>query len=367
MPALRPTSRTASTSPAIDLAKVLAAHLILFHHLFLYGPVPAGPLGWVLADGRLAVQVFLVIGGYLGAASMLGKLHKPTTAPLTRQTWQLIVQRARRLLPTYWLAAFAMLAVLGWLRWGPLPAELPLDVDPQALDLPQVAANLLLLQDVLGQEGLSAGFWYVAIDLQLYIGLVLLAMLCRALPLSVRGRLAVFGGLTLGISLLSLLRWNLDPRLDAWAPYFAGSYALGMLACVLRRGARLPSPLALGTVGAIGLLALVLAWRSRIAVATLTAMGLCAHGWLDEWLRRLPARWLRALGELASASYPMFLLHYPLLVLVCASVAGLTDAPMALAGAVLACWPLSVALGLLVQRWMEAPRPLPLRAASAAA
>lgn len=360
-------SRSASASPAIDLAKVLAAHLILFHHLFLYGPVPQGPLDWIAADGRLAVQVFLVIGGYLGAASMLGRLHKPAGAPLLQQAWQLIVQRARRLLPTYWLAAFAMLAVLGWLRWGPLPAELPVDVDPEALDLPQVAANLLLLQDVLGQDGLSAGFWYVAIDLQLYIGLVLLAMLCRALPLSLRGRLAVFGGLTLGISLLSLLWWNLDAGLDAWAPYFAGSYALGMLACVLRRGARVPTPLALGVVGAIGLLALVLAWRSRIAVATLTAMALCAHGLLDVWLQRLPARALQALRELAAASYPMFLLHYPLLVLVCASVAGLTDEPLLLAGAVLACWPLSVGLGLLVQRWMDAPRPLPLRAASAAA
>lgn len=360
-------SRSASASPAIDLAKVLAAHLILFHHLFLYGPVPRGPLEGIAADGRLAVQVFLVIGGYLGAASMLSRLHKPAGAPLARLTWQLLAQRARRLLPTYWLAAFAMLAVLGWLRWGPLPAELPVDVDPKALDLPQVAANLLLLQDVLGHEGLSAGFWYVAIDLQLYIGLVLLAMLCRALPLSLRGRLAVFGGLTLGISLLSLLHWNLDPRLDAWAPYFAGSYALGMLACVLRRGARLPSPLALGVVGAIGLLALLLAWRSRIAVATLTAMSLCAHGQLDAWLQRLPARWLARLRELSAASYPMFLLHYPLLVLVCASVAGVTDRPLVLAGAVLLCWPLSVGLGVLVQRRLEAPRPLPLRAASAAA
>lgn len=335
-------------SPAIDLAKVVAAHLILFHHLLIYGPVPEGPLDWIAADGRLAVQVFLVISGYLGAGSMLSRLQPTAGGPLAQQTWQLIVQRARRLLPTYWLSAVAMLAVLAWLRWGPLPAGLPDDLAPPRL--PQVVANFLLLQDVLGQGALSAGFWYVAIDLQLYIGLVLLAMLCRSLPLSPERRLTVFGALTVGITLASLLHWNLDPRLDAWAPYFAGSYALGMLACLLRRGARCSPATAVALVGAIGLLALAFTWRSRIAVATLTAVALCAHGGLDAVLQQLPERMLHGLRALSSASYPMFLLHYPLLVLVCTTAAGVTDQPLVLAAAVLTCWPLSVMAGLAVQR-----------------
>jgi hypothetical protein len=32
----------------------------------------------------------------------------------------------------------------------------------------QAAAHVLLLQDVLGQNALSAGSWYIAMDLQLY-------------------------------------------------------------------------------------------------------------------------------------------------------------------------------------------------------
>ena len=54
----------------------------------------------------------------------------------------------------------------------------------------QLLAHALLLQDVLGYESLSAGLWYVAIDLQLF---VLLAVLWRAggqLDAALRKRLA---------------------------------------------------------------------------------------------------------------------------------------------------------------------------------
>lgn len=342
--------RPPSSSPAIDLAKVLAAHLILFHHVVLYGPLPDAPapalervLDWLAADGRLAVQVFLVIGGYLGAASMLGRIeHEGPVAPL-RQGVGLIAARARRLLPTYWLAALLMLAVAGWLHWG-----LGTD-DAPAPDAPQVVANLLLLHDVMGYDGLSAGFWYVAIDLQLYAGLVLLAMLCRRLG-SPASRVAAFVAVTVLTVLGSLLRWNLHPELDAWAPYFAGSYGLGMLACLLRRRAGVGTAGAAALVGLLGLAALVLAWRSRIAVATVTAVALCGLRAADGRLQSLPAAWRHGLSTLAAASYPMFLLHYPLLVGLCGTAAALSDDPRVLGGAVVACWPLSVAAGVAVQR-----------------
>lgn len=360
-------SRPVASSAAIDLAKVLAAHLILFHHFVLYGPLPDGlgaTLGGVLdalaADGRLAVQVFLVIGGYLGAGSMISKLERPDDTAPARQAWSLVVARARRLLPTYWLAATVMIVVAAWLHGG-------LHAGDAALPgLAQVAANLLLLHDVLGFEGLSAGFWYVAIDLQLYIGLVLLATLCRRLVRAPAQRIALFGSLTVGLVLASLLGWNLRPELDAWAPYFAGSYGLGMLACLLRRRAGCSTTESALFVGVIGLLALVLAWRSRIAVATVTAVALCAVAQIDTALRPLPARLRDGLRELSTASYPIFLLHYPLLMGVCGTVGALTDEPAWLAAALLACWPISIAAGVAAQRRLDAA-PAPAATAPRAA
>lgn len=349
----------AAASPVIDLAKVLAAHLILFHHLVQYGPVPddlgpllAGPLGWLAEQGRLAVQVFLVIGGYLGAASMLPRVSAPVPAGGAapwRSAWRLVRQRAGRLLPTYWLAAAAMLAVLAWLRAGPLQLAMPAPGNAATL------ANLLLLQDLLGEEGLSAGFWYVAIDLQLYMGLVLLALGCAALPLAPGVRLRLFTLMTGGVAAASLFHWNRDPALDAWAVYFAGAYGLGMLACLLRRGLGWrPTPAACA-VAALATLALLLDWRSRVAVAGATAAALCLLGTLDGLLRRAgPARLPALLARLSAASYAFFLLHYPLLVLVCETTVAVTDHPGAHLAAVLACWPLSLLAALAVQRWMQA-------------
>ena len=61
----------------IDAAKLLASHLIVLHHFTAYGPLAdalesALPAitEWFFAYARMAVQVFLVLGGYLAAASL---------------------------------------------------------------------------------------------------------------------------------------------------------------------------------------------------------------------------------------------------------------------------------------------------------
>lgn len=367
-PAGAPMPSTVRSSATIDLAKVLAAHLILFHHLVRYGPLPEdlgplvhGPLGWLATQGRLAVQVFLVIGGYLGAAAMLKRVAGGRASGGWRQAGRLVRERAARLLPTYWLAAAGMLAVLAWLRAGPLQLALP------APGSTAILANLLLLQDLLGHEALSAGFWYVAIDLQLYVGLVLLALACAALPLPAQRRLQVFTAATAVLAAASLLQWNRDSRLDAWALYFAGAYGLGMLAGLLRRGLHWRLVPAIGAVAALVALALLVDWRSRVAVAGATAVALCAVDTLDAALRRAgPAGLPGLLARLSGASYAFFLLQYPLMVLVCETVVAVTDHPGAHLAAVLACWPLSLLAAMAVQRWMQpgsaAPARLPQRA-----
>ncbi len=168
-------ARAPASEPWIDWGKAIAAQCIVWHHLVHYGPLAPRLRLWLprLVDwldqrALLAVQVFLVMGGYLAARSLWPQPGRPR---ITLADWpRRMAQRWRRLMPVY-LAALA-LALLGaaLARHGMQDAD-----TPAAPTLAQLAANALLLQDVLGQDALSAGLWYVAIDLQLFALLAALA------------------------------------------------------------------------------------------------------------------------------------------------------------------------------------------------
>ena len=80
---------TAPTRSAlIDCTKGLACAAIVWHHLAFYGPMsevahPAMPdvLDWLYEYARMAVQIFLVLGGYLAAASLAPAGHAKLGAP----------------------------------------------------------------------------------------------------------------------------------------------------------------------------------------------------------------------------------------------------------------------------------------------
>jgi peptidoglycan/LPS O-acetylase OafA/YrhL len=66
----------ATRDARIDLLKLLCAQCIVLHHFSAYGPLSDGlelampQLSALLFDyGRMAVQVFLVVGGFLAVAS----------------------------------------------------------------------------------------------------------------------------------------------------------------------------------------------------------------------------------------------------------------------------------------------------------
>ena len=61
----------------IDALKVIASQLIVLHHFSAYGPLSdalseASPrvATWLYDYARMAVQVFLVLGGYLAVRSL---------------------------------------------------------------------------------------------------------------------------------------------------------------------------------------------------------------------------------------------------------------------------------------------------------
>ncbi|MFM6985186.1 MAG: acyltransferase family protein [Hydrogenophaga sp.] len=333
--------------PTIDTLKVVASQLIVWHHLSAYGPVadalhaawPAS-MDWLYDYGRMAVQVFLVLGGYLALPGLLRTLRAPW--PVLPKA---IGARYRRLAAPF-LIAMLLAAMAGALTRPWLGAELAGD----PVDAVQVLSHALLLHDVLGQASLSAGVWYVAIDFQLY------ALMALVLWLGLRtGRDLFAVALVALMCVASLLWWNRDSDLDAWAPYFMGAYALGALARTVQQQPSMAQRLTgAAALAALGGLALWLQWRTRITLATALALGLALAPQLTT--AALPARLGQGLHAMGRSSYALFLLHYPVLLLGNAVwVAGGATSAAAATGMALAVWGLSVASGLLFERCVEQP------------
>ncbi len=348
--------------PHIDLLKVVASQLIVLHHFALYGPMAdlASPLmpevmAWFADTARIAVQVFLVTGGYLAACSLApqGVLRWPAQ-PATR-----LADRYLRLVGP--LAAALVLAVVAahlardWL--GDHPTV------PAPATLAQGAWHLLLLQDVVGVDALSAGVWYVAIDFQLYALLLGWLALCAAgARWSAMARGLTPWGVALGVA-WSAWSFNRDPDLDRWAWYFLAAHGLGALAAWAHVGwsSRGAFFAALTAV----LASLAFAFRDRLALAAAVAVGL----W---WWHGAPPRWLEAgtaIGErvqrgvaaLAQHSYALFLVHFPVGLVVNAGFNAFlpSSAGVQMVGIVVA-WGASMAASVVLYRGIEQPLNLAL-------
>ncbi|MCJ0762719.1 acyltransferase family protein [Variovorax terrae] len=337
--------------PLIDALKGLACVLIVWHHLAFYGPMsdiayPLAPrlISWLYDYGRLAVHVFLVIGGFLAAASLA-----PAGVARFEQPGLQILRRYCRLVVPYLAALVLSVAAAALARHGLRDESVP-----SVPTVAQLLAHGLLLQDLLNQEALSAGVWYVAIDFQLFALTVLLFSGVRWAQRRWPGTTARLGVvLVLGLALLSLLYFNRHPGLDETGLYFFGSYGLGLLAFWAGRS---PRPwLWLGGMAAMGALALAIDFRARIATALAVALML-AWAQRSEWMRRWPHPPLvRTLGQ---TSYSVFLVHFPVCLLVNLLVSRLWPTqPLANALGMLTAFVLSVLAGQLLHRGVEARPP----------
>jgi peptidoglycan/LPS O-acetylase OafA/YrhL len=307
----------------VDAFKGIACVLIVWHHLAFYGPMSdvvqpfvPGLIGWLYDYGRMAVQVFLVVGGFLAASSLA-----PEGIAVFVQPGRLILRRYRRLVQPYLVALAVSVLVSELVRpWFDHPSV------SAAPTLMQVLAHVLLLQDVLGQEALSAGVWYVAIDFQLFAMSVLIFGMGRQLQLRWPGMPARLPGLGLVLlgAMSSLFFFNRHAGLDMTGLYFFGSYALGMLAFWASTAANKANAGKSGqwllAIALLGGAALALDFRGRIALALVVALwlvGLQQSAW-TAWQRRwLQQRWLTQLGKI---SYSVVLIHFPVCLLVNALV-----------------------------------------------
>lgn len=349
----------------IDALRAFGSIAILLHHFALYPPLGklAAPLlgaslDWLEQNAR-TTQIFFGVSGYVMARSLSRGVWNP------RQIGLFLMQRYCRLGIPY-LAAVVLVLIAYAFAAGHLPAQ----IVGGPVTSEQLLAHLFLVQDLLGQEQLSAGFWFVCINFQL--GLVYVLML--GLRDAVGRRLDAAALVGWALAIYSLFDYNLRPGGDAWALYFFPYFFIGVVVHrSLQPGGRRSE---FWHYLAICVCALAFSWRWRLLIGVLVGVLLYVAqgtGWGQRWPKSRVVAWL---GQI---SYSLFLVHFPVLVLVSTAClrCGWTSPPAALAG-LIAAIALSLASASALHRWVEKPagrlarrlsaqRPMPPLAATAAA
>jgi peptidoglycan/LPS O-acetylase OafA/YrhL len=204
----------------VDFLKTFAAVAIILHHLSNYGQIAEdarqllpGIMDFLFEYGRYAVQIFLVMGGYLAAQS----LTRSEKLKNSRDVLKTIINRYLRLFAPYVVALLVTIAC-AWVARFWIQDEFV----GESETLSQFLAHLFFFQGFLGLDAISAGVWYVAIDWQLY---AILALLLGMFP----GFRSLVWILTI-LSVASLLYFNRLTAYENYFIYFIGAYGLGALA-----------------------------------------------------------------------------------------------------------------------------------------
>lgn len=298
----------------IDNLKALACLMVLIHHLAFYGPmsdvalqVIPRTIDFFYEYGRMAVSVFLAIGGFLtGQKLSQGNLFAK------KSVFELIGKKYLRLVVPY-SAAIALAITCSfvaslWMTHESI-SSLP---EPT-----QLLTHLFFLQNILGYESLSAGLWYVAIDFQLFaISALTIFLVERLSPASwshtKTHRISLV--MILLMTLSSLFIFNLHEALDVYFIYFFAAYGLGFMGAWAIQEKN-PS-LWLALLALMVIAALYFHFRERLVFAGLTALTLSIARWFTWDQSRI---WNNPLAWIGQRSYSIFLIHFPISLLVSAA------------------------------------------------
>ena len=324
----------------------------------------------VMPGGFAGVDAFFVVSGFLVGGALVREARSAGRIDFWRFAWR----RTRRLLPAA-LAVIAVIAIVAFVVYSPLdllihgtPWKRP-SVTKDALASLGGFSNIWFdAQERRYDDALLSPFthfWSLAVELQFYVVMPLLALLIGA---AARRGPRVLGLATAAIALLLFdlmlvadfvfdTPMFFNPLARLWE-FFAGvlvALAAGVLAVRWTRGK--------GVAAALGWLALlaffvvgasVRDWPNALTLWPLAATALiiaadAQGGWGSKMVRSRP---VQAVGD---ASYSIYLVHWPVLVVWIA----LVNRPLSFVesiGALVITAALSLALYRWVeQRWRRAP------------
>ena len=326
----------------IDFLKALASQLIVWHHFASYGPLiktvrPYAPniVDWLFVDARMAVQAFLVVGGFLAARSLAPHIDISMDECKVKRLASLLGRRYLRLCKPYCVALGLAIVCAAIAR------SLLFDPDtPAPPSLQQILFHALLIHDITRTEALTTGAWYVAADLQLYALLLVLLWLAEKLSIRFNAKLAATrSALILGVAALSLFWANRDPAMEVWAIYFFADYALGVMtiwSCAA--GNRWLSFVCL----LLYALAATIDFRERLLISLLVSV-LMFFGKSSSFCPRTSFQVL--IAWLSRISYWVFLIHYPIVMVVGVAIERLwPGAPLQAILGLFASWALTLLL-----------------------
>lgn len=292
----------------IDFLKVFAALLIILHHLSSYGQIAQdarsvlpGLMTWLFEYGRYAVQIFLVMAGYLAAQSLSRYAdHKFSAHGLLK----IILNRYLRLFAPY-AAALVFTILCAYIARFWVNDEFV----GESETLSQFLAHLFFIQGILGLDSISAGAWYIAIDWQLYS---VLAILLISFP---RYQAVIWVISVLAVS--SLLFFNRSGTYEAYFIYFIGSYSLGVLAylakCFDNQSVNRLAKIALFLIGLIIIVSSFQEIWLRNYLALFVAIALLF--WGNKSYPSADSKMLETITWGSQRSYCAFLIHFALILL----------------------------------------------------
>ena len=299
----------------IDFLKVFAALVIILHHLSSYGQIAEDAraflptiMGFLFDYGRFAVQIFLVMAGYLATQSLVRYANTKFSG---QQLLRLIFNRYLRLFSPY-LVALTFTICCAWIARFWVSDEFVGETET----LGQFVAHLFFLQGILGLDSISAGAWYVAIDWQLYSVLAILL-------LSFSSYQTMIWLLSI-VAVSSLLYFNRSSQYESYFIYFLGSYTLGILAYLAKNYSdQKIRVLAKFLLMAIGVLILIssaqeiwprniLAW---IAALFLFIWGNSPYPSSEQGGKSLQQTIYQAIAWGSQRSYSAFLIHFAFILL----------------------------------------------------